>query len=84
MPHHLIMDNHKEKFDEFCEATSIDGENKGSKTVSKVKGDIIVKFLSKETSRAEFSPMFKHWVKTGGFQLVIHSTLGLSNVVLAS
>ena len=40
------MENHKEKFDEYCKVTFIDRENKGSKTITRAKGEKIMKFLS--------------------------------------
>ena len=79
MPHTTAMENHKEKFEDFCKATFIDGDNKGSKTITRAKGEKI-KLLSKNDDD-EFSPKFKHWVKTRGFQLITYSALGLCNVL---
>ena len=46
VPHKINMDNHKEKFDEYCKVTFIDGENKRSKAITRAKGEKIIKFLS--------------------------------------
>ena len=84
MPHTTAMENHKE-FEDFCKATFIDGDNKGSKlSPDRAKGEKIIKLLSKNDNAEEFNPKFKHWVKTRGFQLITHSALGLCNVLFAS
>ena len=75
------MEDQKKKFDDFCRATFIDVENKGSKTITRAKGQKIIALLSKAGDRENFSPKFKHWVTARGFQLVTHSGLGLSNVL---
>ena len=73
MPHTTAMENHKEKFEDFCKATFIDGDNKGSKTITRAKGEKIIKLLSKNDDDEEFSPK-----KT---RLITHSALGLCNVL---
>ena len=75
------MESHKEKFEEFCRATFIDGQSKGSKTITRAKGENIVQLLANNGNADDFNPKFKHWVKTRGFQLITDSALGLSNVL---
>ena len=70
------MESHQEKFEDYCWATfNIAGENKGSKTITRAKGDKIVKLLSKKGTAEDFTPKFKHWVKSRGFQLITYSAL---------
>ena len=54
------MEDQKKKFDDFCRATFIDVENKGSKTITRAKGQKIIALLSKAWDRENFSPKFKH------------------------
>ena len=76
------MENHKEKFEEFCRLTFIENDSKGgSKAVTRAKGEKIVKLLNKDGDPDDYSPKFRHWVKTRGFQLITHSALGLRNVL---
>ena len=37
MPHKTMMENHKEKLENFCKATFINEENKGNKTITRAK-----------------------------------------------
>ena len=36
------MDKQKQIFEEFCKDTFMDGDNKGSKTISRAKGENII------------------------------------------
>ena len=36
------MDKQKQMFEEFCKVTFMDGDNKGSKTISRAKGENII------------------------------------------
>ncbi len=73
------MDNRKEKFEEFCKEAFING--KGSKTITKCKGEKIVRLLKKKGDLSAFDPKFRHWVKNKEFQLISHSALGLKDVL---
>ena len=71
----------KQKFEEFCKDTFMDGDSKGSKTISRAKGENIIKLLKKEGDMNDYTPKFRHWVKSKGFQLISHSALGLMDVL---
>ena len=76
------MDKQKEIFEEFCkDFFFFDGDNKGCKTISRAKGENIIRLLKKEWDLKYYTPKFKHWVKSKGFQLVSHSALGLKHVL---
>ena len=75
------METQKEKYEDFYRATSIDGKNKGSKTITRAKGENIVQLLANNENADDFNPKFKHWVKTRGFQLITDSALGLTDVL---
>ena len=74
---------HKEEFEQFCLEKFVRNDSKGlgSKTISREKGDKIIKVLKKDPSAEEYSPKFKHWVKTRKFHLVTFSVLGLNDVL---
>ena len=71
----------RQRFEEFCRVTFIENDSKGSKTITRAKGEKIIKLLNKDGDQEDYSPKFRHWVKTRGFQLVSHSALGLKNVL---
>ena len=75
------MDKQKEIFEEFCkDFFFLDGDNTGRKTISRAKGENIIRLLKKEGNLKYYTPMSKHWVKNKGF-LVSHSALGLKDVL---
>ena len=41
----------------------------------------IIKLLKKEGDMNDYTPKFRHWVKSKGFQLISHSGLGLKDVL---
>ena len=49
----------------------------------RAKGENVIRLLKKEGELNDYTPMFKHWVKSKGFQLVSHShsALGLKDVL---
>ena len=58
----------------------MDGDSKGSKTISRAKGENIIRLLKKEGDMNDYTPKFRHWVKSKGFQLISHSALGLKTI----
>ena len=54
------MDKQKEMFEEFCKDTFMDGDSKGSKTISRAKGDNIIRLLKKEGDMNDYTPKFRH------------------------
>ena len=70
------MDKQNQMIEEFCKDTFMDGDSKGSKTISRAKGENIIRLLKKD-----YTPKFRHWVKSKGFQLISHSALGLKDVL---
>ena len=52
------METHKEKFNDFCRATFTDGENKGSKTITRAKEENIVQLLVNNGNADDFNPQF--------------------------
>ncbi len=52
-----------------------------SKTVTKAKGEKIVRVLKGEPEADQYSPKFKHWVKQRSYKLVSHAALGLTDVL---
>ena len=70
----------KDTFEVFCEDTFIDGDKKGSKTISRAKGENVIRLLKKEGYLNDYTK-FRHLVKSKGFQLVSHSALGLKDVL---
>ena len=75
------MEDHKKRFEEFCAETFLEGENKGSKSMTRAKGEKVIALLRKDGNPDDYIPKFKHWVKTRGFQLITHSALGLLNIL---
>ena len=71
------MASQRQKFEEFCRVSFIESDIKGSKTITRAKGEKIINLLNKDGDQEDYSPKFRHWVKTRGFQLVSHSALGL-------
>ena len=71
------MEMQREKFEAFCQEKF--GGTSTSKTITKSKGDQIIKFLSGAVSVPD--PMFKHWVIKKGFKLVDYPVLGLKQVL---
>ena len=51
------MDKQKEMFEEFCKDTFMDGDSKGSKTMSRAKGDNIIRLLKKEGDMNDYTPI---------------------------
>ena len=54
---------------------------KTRKTISRAKGDNIIRLLKKEGDMNDYTPKFWHCVKSKGFQLISHSALGLKDVL---
>eukprot|EP00731_Ephydatia_muelleri_P006834 Em0003g1082a len=73
------MDKQKQTFEEFCKDTFMDGDSKGSKTIYRAKGEKIIRLLKKEMN--DYTPKFRHWFKSKGFQLISHSAQGLKDVL---
>ena len=63
------MEDQKSAFQLFCEENYY-SETKGSKTITKAKGERIIKVLTNDPAAADYSPKFRHWVKQRGFKLV--------------
>ena len=75
------MDKQKQMFEKLCKDTFMDGDSKGSKTISRAKGENIIRLLKKEGDMNDYTPNFSQWVKRKGFQLISHSALGLKDVL---
>ena len=54
------MEDHKKIFEEFCAETFFEGENKGSKSMTRAKGEKVIALLSEGGNPDEYSPKFKH------------------------
>ena len=67
--HYPTMEDQKSAFQLFCEENYY-SETKGSKTITKAKGERIIKVLTNDPAAADYSPKFRHWVKQRGFKLV--------------
>ena len=60
------MDEQKQMFEEFCKVTFMDDDSKGSKSISRAKGENIIRLLKKERDMNDYTPKFRHWVKSKG------------------
>ena len=74
------MEDQKSAFQLFCEENYY-SETKGSKTITKAKGERIIKVLTNDPAAADYSPKFRHWVKQRGFKLVSYLPLKLHNIL---
>lgn len=80
-----LAEEQRELFEKFCKDHyggfgSSSSTCAKSKTVTKAKGESIIKVL-KGVHEPSFSPQFKHWVKQRGFNLMNHQPLGFKNVL---
>lgn len=75
----LTMDQ-KEKFNLYCKERFLE-KCLNSKTVSKEKGEKVVKYLKGELPATEIDAVFKHWISRKGFKLVDYPPLGLKDVL---
>lgn len=70
---------HREAFEKYIKSNFLSRKNAGSKTMTRSKGDRVVRFL---TARCEDEDAhFKHWVKTREFRLMDYPALGLRNIL---
>ena len=67
----------KETFNPFCKERFLEK----CKTLSKQKGEKVVKYLKGDLPAEEYDPVFKHWVSRKGFKLVEYSPLGLKDLL---
>ena len=76
------MDDSKGEFQPclFCKVRFME-KCINSKTVSKEKGEKVIKFLKGDLSSAEFDPIFKNWISRKGFKLVDYPPLSLKDVL---
>ena len=70
----------KESFNQFCKERFLE-KCINSKTVSKEKGEKVIKFLKGELSSTEYDPVFKNWISRKGFKLVDYPPLSLKDVL---
>ncbi len=62
------MENkNEEEFDVFLSEKFLTGKNSGSKTITKSKGEVIVKMLKGGDGK---DPKLKFWIKNKGFRLM--------------
>ena len=74
-----IMDQ-KEKFNLYCKERYL-VKSLNSKTVSREKGEKVVKHLKGELPAIDTDAVFKHWISRKGFKLVDYPPLGLKDVL---
>ena len=70
----------KENFQLYCKERFLE-KCINSKTVSKVKGEKVIKFLKGDLPSSECDPVFKNWVSRKGFKLVDYPPLSLKYVL---
>ena len=80
------MKEQRDVFEKFCQECYGGFGNSSygcpkSKTVTKSKGENIVKVLKGKHGISEFTPQFKYWIKQRGFKLISHPSLGLKDVL---
>ncbi len=81
------MEQQREIFETYCrdryrQREVADGcHPTTSKTVTRQKGERIVKVLKNDPASRGYSPEFKHWIKLQRFQLVPYTALGLKDVL---
>ena len=68
----------EEEFDVFLSEKFLTGKNSGSKTITKSKGEVIVKMLKGGDGK---DPKLKFWIKNKGFRLMDYPALGLKDVL---
>ena len=81
-----LMEEQREIFEKFCVEHYGGFRNSSSscpksKTVTRAKGESIVKVLKGNHGPSDFTPQFKHWVKQRGFKLISYQSLGLKDVL---
>ena len=49
-----------------------------SKTITRAKGEMMVRLIKGDPVTLTYCPKFKHWVKQRGFKLITYAALGLN------
>lgn len=76
------IDEQREVFETYCTERYVgESGSQTSKTVTREKGQKIVKLLRNEPGTEAFGSKFKFWVKQRGFSLINYSPLGLKDVL---
>ena len=70
---------HREAFEKYINDTFLRGKTAGSKTISRSKGERVVRFLSGKS--CDEDAHFKYWVKSRGLRLMDYPSLGLKNIL---
>ena len=71
------IDYQRQRFEAFCKEHCA---NRNNETISKDKGQKIMRLLKNNLVAVNYSSPFKFWVKKRAFQLTSYSTLGLKDV----
>ena len=59
-----------ETFEDYCRMKFIDCDSKGSKAITKAKGEKVIRLLKNQGDLTDCTPKFRHWVKSKKFQLI--------------
>ena len=68
-------------FEKFCNERYGENGCQTSKTISREKGQKIIRLLQNDPAAEAYSSKFKFWVKQRGFSLINYSPLGLKDVL---